>query len=396
MDKPGARGLTLIELMVTIAVSSVIMTAAVSLLVSMSQVKREGERLLEVTSAGSIALAQIEFDLANTGYRFPIPAFGLRIWNNVDAATSIDTAPAITVNANCGGPGLGLLPGTDVLEVARGFSEQPPGTVLGVTYGPSGGPPAVGANQVRFNLLTPGFPFNGVEAGSNTVLMASDPAGNACLLKVAAPVDYLGPTVVADYLTQDYTFDPDPANHYVSPTGIRCPRNGDHVYRLSGQIARTRYMICYDPLNPEVRPALYRQLSVAGTEVFGVPQLMQEGVEDLQVAPRYQERIAGGLGAPAGSCTTGAPISCTCDYTSGACTGLNPVPPVLNANSPVNWLRSITLGLVSISTRQARDGQSRNFLRPALADHPAGAVPDGNKRIVKQRTIALSNFGVTP
>lgn len=397
MDKNAKRsaGLTLIELMVTIAISSVVMSAAVTLFVSMSQVKREGERLLEVNTAGSIALAQVEFDLASAGYRWPSGTFGIRIWNDVDAATNID---GITTAANCGAPGFGLVPGSDVLEVASGYQVEPPGTILGVNYGPEVGPPAVGANQVRFSLLTPGYPFNGTEDGIDSVLMASDPAGNACLLRVNSAINYSGPSVVADYLDRDYAVEAAPAAKYLSPTAARCPRNNDRVYRLE---RRTRYFLCRDPGNPQQRPALYRQTTLAnppGNPVpLGAPQLMQEGLEDLQFAGRYQELVAAGLGAPAANCVTTGATYCTCNNANGGCTNLLPLPPVLNANSPLNWIRSVTVGLVSISTRLARDGQTANFIRPALLDHPVGTVQDGNKRIVRQRTIALQNLGmVTP
>src|SRR5258708_5337830 len=105
------RGMTLLEVMTAAAIMSIAMTVATAIFVTLIQQRRQAERFLEVQAAGTAVVAQTQLDLNNAGYRFPAPAFGAHVYNNVSALSSGGAAPTVINSAGCGIGG--LAPGAD-------------------------------------------------------------------------------------------------------------------------------------------------------------------------------------------------------------------------------------------------------------------------------------------
>ena len=92
------RGVTLIELMVSVAIISVILTAVTSVVVSISRQRRDTSSMVDVRTNGRLALSMMQFDAANAGFRFGAPPFAVRVLQNITGAE-----PELVSANNCGG-----------------------------------------------------------------------------------------------------------------------------------------------------------------------------------------------------------------------------------------------------------------------------------------------------
>jgi type II secretory pathway pseudopilin PulG len=397
---------TLIELMVTVAVASVVVSAAIAVFVGMSQQLRRSERRVEATNSAILASSIVQVDLSSTGFRFPNAAFALRHINNVAAGTTLSGPVPVTTTSGCGGPTSGLVVGTDVLQLATGFEAIGPGRIRAVS----------GSPDFDIVLDTLGEPFESGEfagPGVNSIVLLSGANQRACLGRVISLNPTL-PSMVVRLINRDLNDAAAGGYHpsCPSPGGLE----GTRVYRLQRFV---RYMVC-GPVGrgPEER-SLFRQES-GRDGVFLAPQAVQGGVEDLQVSVGFSDPT--GVIAATGSAAscTGAGVSRVCfcdDATTPSCTlpagQLEPIlgsaaRPIDTVNDPalsvmVARARSVRLLITGISARQATQGAevgqlSADFRRPAAFDHAGMPMTarDGFWRSQQTSFAYFHNFGISP
>lgn len=403
------RGMTLIELMVTAVVASVVVSAAVAVLVSMSQQTRASERRLEAVNSAMLATAIIQSDLTNAGYRFPSAAFGMRHYNNVDAATVLSGPAPISTGGNCSGPGIGLVPGTDVVEVAQGFEVVGPGRAEGLILG------AWPEFEIALNTL--GLPFETAEfggAGVGSIVLLAGPDQRACYGRVLQ-MDSTRPSIRIELIDRNLARVTNPVA-FPATCPIPGGMGGTRVYRLQRFV---RYMVC-GPVGQPNLFALYRQESDRNGN-FGVPAIIQEGVEDLQVSVGYSDpnSLISATGSGASCVGTGGSRICYCDDVVGAksCT-IPPTDqePALGTSLTIDTVSDPALGVMvsrarggriivtGIGQRPAHDmstgtaTMSDELRRPAALDHPAMPVAskDGFLRTQQLSAFYLHNFEVMP
>ncbi|MEW5737579.1 MAG: type II secretion system protein [Myxococcota bacterium] len=371
-----ARGMTLIEMMIVVALTSIIMMAAVATFSLMLNQRRRAERILEVNNAITIATSRLQFDLANAGFRFPAAAFAVRIINNVDTSTALKSSVGdITTTQNCGATSFGLVPGTDVIEISIGDELA---TSVPTSF------PTTSGNTFGFYVSS----WNLIPPAIDQVVMVTNPAGDACIGRVT---NFAGGTVTADYLSPDFAgVDPSPSTTYPN-----CPGVLMNAYRLG---RRVRYMVCQDPANANRSPGLYVQNAGPDGRFTGMPELAQDGVEDFQLAPRLLN--VGSTISGTGCTTIGGTSYCVCDDTTGPCSGVDgngnaadSESTVINAGSHEQWVRGLRFGITARGLRPT-DPTSKAYRRPALFDHPAAtaAEGDGFSRLTETRFVTFDNL----
>lgn len=414
-------GLTLIELMVTVSIFSILMLAALSIFVAMTETQRLNERVSEANANKVLGASTIHFDLQNAGYRLPVPAFAFRHVNDVNAATTLraDGAPIPTITTLTGcAAGVGLVPGTDVIEVASGAEFIAPGVV-----GSVGGSALSPTVTLKFpsTFLDDGGVTDGGSGSIAPPFMQSDvlppsPAVGSVLVFARGP-RMPGPDngafcagIVRNFSVAgsfsvgldliDRNFQNIAAASYYPVT---CPEADMRAYRIT---SRVRYMVCGEPGNNDpTQMRLYRQRSAAAG--WAQPEELQAGVENLQVSPRYQN--LGNVVRPTGSGASclGAIGSqrelCYCDDAVGASCTPPPtqVEPGITSLSPTTFpslVRGVRVQLTTTGDRQAlSNADTQNFRRPASFDRPAaGGVGDNFVRVVDSLSFSGSNFLVVP
>lgn len=388
------RGVTLIELMVSVAIISVILTAVTSVVVSISRQRRDTSSMVDVRTNGRLALSMMQFDASNAGFRFGAPPFAVRVLQNVTGAE-----PELVSAANCGGqPGWTVLPGTDVIEFREGLVNTfAPGRVPLTTMGCASGLCA-GMNFGAFPN-----PFQNPTDGANNIVFFSN-ATASCAGRLLSNITS---TPNVQLLKQDLRVSA-PGGTYVSAGPGACPV-GDMAVTALGRA--TRYVVCQPPVNsPLLRPGLFRQ-TFDGTMAQTAYVQVQEAVEDLQVVTILDNRS----GDVTGTGCTGAGLTqtCACGLTAGNCTGYVPDPTasgVLNSAGAVAERtafsqRAYRVAVTTISPRARGYSDQMTIVRPALFDHPAGAIDtsptssmsSGNQRVVVESMIIPQNIVmVTP
>lgn len=397
MRAPRRRGFTLLELMITVAITSIVIAAAVSVFVTLATQQRAAERLVEAQSSTMVALASMQMDVSNAGYRFPVPAFAVR-HIEVDSATSLPSVGNTTITSTNNCDTAGLVEGTDVLELAEGWPLVGPGKAMAAAV--------TGGASVTFTLGNFGEPFSTTEAvggvgapAVGSVLVFANATGASCLVRVTS-LDRPGLTVgTGTLLDRDYQ---DLSSGAFYPG---CPAAEMAVYRL-GQ--RTRYMVC-KPTTPTTPNAhsLYRQ-TAGMTGSWGTPVRLEEGIEDLQVSMGYSNADGGiaSTGATPSCVQLGGPASSFCycdDQPSGACTlsgaDIEPGLTSLTGNSRVSLVRGIRVQLTGMGQRMAVVGApNAAYRRPASFDHAgmAAAAADNYLRVQQQFSYAFQNLQVVP
>lgn len=399
MKRKSAAGLTLIELMVTVAIMSLLLVAALTVFVAMTETQRLNERIGEASANKLMGAAMIQFDVQNAGYRLPVPAFALRHYNNADGALSLPSVPApITTTDNCPSPGSGIVAGTDVLEVAQGYAAVGPGRVGAVTT-------AGTTADVTLMGLEPFVPDELVPASVGTLLVfargpATPPApaddGAFCLGQVTVIGPAAPTNVTVQLVNRNLTNAPSPA-YYPS-----CPAPGMKVFRIA---SRVRYMVCGTPAATPVEMGLYRQ--EANGAVWQPPTLIQTGIEDLQVSPRYLNRggIVTATGTGVDCLGSGNGRLCYCDDNPMAPTCTVPAAQrdtalaALTPTSMIALVRGVRVRLTATGDRGASSNSgAKSFVRPAAFDRAAmlPANADNFVRVVDTLSFSGSNFLVVP
>lgn len=371
--RASERGLTLIELIVTIAVASVVILAATQAVMVVTQAKRTNERRLEVFEASGTALSLIQFDAQNAGFRFASPVFSVRVINDVQG-NEPELAP-VTSTANCGGAGWGIAKHSDTIEFRYGLDDLVPGVDSPMTCAGGNCTVTLGGGGARNPFHDPG------PDGAGSIVLLANPNAS-CLGRVTSNVT--SSTMTMQLLGLDLS----PATEASFPG---CANGSFTVMRAA---RRVRYMICEPPaaLTTE-RPGLYRQEAI-DPGGFGTPVLVQEGIEDLQLALRYENHDA--LLTGTGCVNT----VCTCNRAAGDCVGLDLNLPIVDSamaappDQKVPFrLRGIDVGVTALSTRnQGRSGALEQFVRPALFDRAVGTTRTADLRHTRQTTLSLVNL----
>ncbi len=396
--RADSRGMTLIEMMVSVAIVSVLLTTATALVTTLSQVKRDGERVVEVRGNAATAMNLIQFDALNAGFRFASPAHSVRVIPNVSGSEA-ELSP-VTATANCGQANWGVAPGTDVIEFRAGLSNAEPGSIVSGSC--TGATCTIGIAQSR----------PGTDPSANDVVLMSDAStNNVCMGQVTSVA---GTTFTIQLLAQD--FSNATATSYVGCLGTVNPGNQGVLMKLE---RRVRYMICTPPATqPDQRPGLYVQVAQTSTGSMTTPPapvtLVQEGVEDLQaawfVSDPANEITAGG------ACVgIGGGRVCQCDSVAGApcqtalgnfipapsITGSLDASPTANINARGAYqIRGLVIGLTSISMRARTphnvqalaEGSLEQFVRPALFDHAVGTAKSGDFRTTLWSSVVMQNI----
>lgn len=395
-SRTARRGLTIIELLVSLAVVSIVLAAVMTVVVAITRQRRDGGNQLDVRLNGRVALAQMQFDGSNAGFRFGTPPLAVRVLQNV-AGTEPELVDA---NTDCGGQaGWTVQPETDVIEFRQGADGRTPGKV---TSGAGcGATCSVVLNNTAFwnplGASTEGegqilFFSNGITGCVGRLVTQISSSNNLKMLKANLRTDAV-------------------ATNYPTTGPGACPNNGMTVTLLD---AVTRYVVCRPPnaSNPNQRPMLVRQVLVAGPA--GGPNLVprpppagqwervQDGVEDLQVATMLDNQSALVSG---GGCTgTGAGARCWCNAAVGAdCNGYNADPTAgagaLNgavgapaAERSATLARAFRVAVTTVALRASGYGEKRDFVRPASLDHVVGGLdlstPYGRALAASQRVVA--------
>lgn len=382
------------ELLVAASMASIVIAAAVSTAVAIGSRQRRSERVIEAQTSSVLAAATLESQLSNAGYRWPSAAFAVRHVNAVDSSTSLASVSAtapITTAANCNGASVGLVEGTDVIEVAQGYPHIGPGSLVFASV--------TGATAtVRLGGITEPFSTAEVDGspapGLGSVLMFVGSDSVACVGRVTALSRSGVVEATVDLL--DRTFEPLAAGGYTA----NCPRSGMRAFRLG---SRTRFMICGSAGAAPSELALYRQSAGPGG-AWSAPELVERGVEDLQVSARYLNPA--GRMAATGTGTSCVGSICQCDDTSSpSCTlgpdDLEPRLSTLDTNpgsatvSRVALLRGLTVELSAVSARTRNSG-ANDSLRAAIFDHAGSGTGDDLHRQRQRLTLYLDNLGVAP
>lgn len=379
------RGVTLIELMVSVAIMSVILTAVTSVVVSISKQRRESSAQVDVRTNGRIALSMIKFDGTNAGFRFGTAPFAVRVLQNVTGAE-----PELADTIGCGGTvgaGWTVLPGTDVIEFREGLDGLSVGKVpVGVTG-------CSGSCSINVNGGAYSNPFANSSDGMNSVLFFSNGV-TGCAGRLTSTI--AGGAITM--LRQDLRTNAIAANYATSGAGA-CPA-GDMSVTALGRA--TRYMICQPPAgNPTLRPGLFRQVfDGTMTAVAGQFTRIQDGVEDMQVATIINNNGAGVSGLTCSG--TGVTATCTCGLlNAGDCGGFVYDPTasgsMLNGAGTLPQrapflARAYRVALTTISLRARGEADQLALLRPASFDHLVGTVRSGDNRAVLETTIIPQNI----
>jgi prepilin-type N-terminal cleavage/methylation domain-containing protein len=393
------RGLTLIELMVSLAVVSIILAAVMSVVVTITRQRRQSSNVVDTRVNGRVALSLMSFDASNAGYRFGTPPLAVRVLQNITGAEA-ELADVAAFGGCAGLAGWVPVPGTDVIEFREGAQGRVPGRVVGSTVG-CGTTCTLQLNDGNGN------PFNSPTEGTNSILFFSN-GTTGCAARLTSDIQGGQVTMLkADLRT------PASATNYAQTGNGACPR-GDMTVTALGQT--TRFMVCRPPplAAPTERPGLFRQRYNGRMEQTAFERV-QEGIEDLQVASLLANQVNGVPMVAGPTCTGGgAAARCTCDITIGGdCGNYEPDPTAgagaLNgasaavAERSAMLLRAVRVAVTTVSTRARGYGAEFAALtRPASYDHAAG-VPgtladqavvgaDNNQRAIVEATFLPQNI----
>lgn len=378
--------MTLLEVMTAAAVAAIAMTVSASVFTSLIRMRRESARLVEVQSAGAVAMTELQSQLVNAGYRFPAPAFAVNIRNNVTTLPpgGPGTSDVITATTGCGTGGLAA--GSDSIELVTGRTDLYPGKVAAVDTLPSMSP------TTDHNVVLESFmPFFTTENGAGVVMFA-DATGDSCMGRVySGPAGSSPPNINVTMIDRDWNDVTSAATTYPN-----CPRAGMTVYRFA---QRQRYFVCNEPNAADGGiggTSLYRQDALADPVGFTYEnqprQKIQDGIEDLQVAARVYARIPAMSGQDCTPAVGGGEGFCFCDFSSSsACQlGADPNAPRVNKSAWVSWVSGLRVSLDTIGARPMVS-EAQDAGRPTVMDHTASNTYDGFRRLTLDTSLPLTN-----
>lgn len=341
--------MTLIELMVVSAISSILMLAAVALLVSMQRTRANSRRRLEKMDQTFTASATLERSLLNTGYHFPSARYGFRVFNNVASGT----VQGQQVGGACD---TCVVPNTDMFEIVEG-SAGPFGRVSG------------GSIDAGLVLVPPGGPLGGGTPGVQ-LFMFSDGREESCLALGTVSSDGLALESL-EYVDRE-TLAPQPGNYFPGSghRNYNCPRPEMFV---SVATRRQRFFVS----ESDAGTRALKVFNLAPTGVFpdaGSASILVNGVDNLQVIPLV-DRADGGFATGCNGET------CLCNLTGASC---------VISNTEFLTTERVVGAKIRLSVRSARVDRVPVSATPQLADETLPA--DDTRRMTQEQTFSFRNF----
>jgi prepilin-type N-terminal cleavage/methylation domain-containing protein len=370
---PRPRGLTLIELMVTAAIASVILAAAVAAAVALIQFNQNQGRRTQTEVNVMLAMSTIERRMSNAGLGYPNSRFAFRLHNNVPVGTVPNydgsTTPVVVLN----GPTAGIVAGTDVVEFSMSDSGlRRPGGLPGGKAG------AVQDFTIAFTSRDPFLttvPTTTVADPINQLVLFHNPDTlRGCQARVRA----YGASTSVDFTE---------VNDSLTPVATNCPNAAQ--FEAFALERRVRFII-YQQANG-VDLGLYQQ-TAGPTGVFGAAvEPVELGIINLQAAPVLGRDPLAATYTFEG-CTVNATTQCVCNAGTRPPPGLAAAPCVVGDTAAVEpetaFIRRVVIELTGRAERARRLEEGRAV--PSF-DGPVAGAPDGFNRVQVQTSIVLAN-----
>ena len=382
MRRPGKRGLTLVELLVTMAVASLVLMSVVASGVTMMQYTQGQGRRTRAETVLALALSQIERRTTNAGVGYANSRFAVRIHNNVTGTVPNYGPNGTTPVVARGDANPGIVEDTDILELSMAASGvRRMGTVVKEAVG----------NDVIIGTADP-FLDSEIALGSpkGQLMMFSDPEFPEDSCQATLQSATFGPEGLT--LTVNFVDDDLGGGGWACAVGsgrpnegAPCPcRPGMDVYALEQRLR----IVVYQQANGQDMGLYLQDQDPANPGAFlGTFTPLAVGVENMQVAPTVGARVDGSS-LPVGGCTAtgitaGAPNwnPCVCN--------LGPADVCkrgVGAPGPEDaYVRSVMVELMARAER--REGG----IMPASLDGTPGAAPDNADHVTARTSIPIKN-----
>lgn len=376
--RTGVRGATLVELMMTLAISSVVILAATLAATSMFTMSQGSARQSTAEAQLALSLATIDRTLASTGAGYANARFAFRIRNNVGAGAMAGDASGVLVVDPTNvvtGANPGIIAGTDVIEVAWGDTTmRRPGSVTDGTLDQS---------DTTLNLLnadpladTEWADVSHIATPFIMITRELNPR-QSCLAKITGIASTAPRRLNIAMLNDDFTTIP------AAVCAITANNNDVTVYKLE---VRRRIFVYQRAGRTDL--GLYVQSADPATGVFGGNiDALALGVDNLQVAPLLGSEFDGSA-VTVGSCSAIDGGVCACgDRTSAPPCPVSTVGG-LGGAAAVGPLNALVRGaVIQLTVRGERRAGAGDV---ASLDHAAIAA-DGIRRARGEITFNLYN-----
>lgn len=453
---PRKSGFTLLELVVTTAISAVIVLGAIQYASIIRTFQEQSEKKIETVNSVDVGERAQSNDLENVGFQFSSPRLAFHLHNNVNGSTfptglrywdggtvygPINVVTPAEVDWANPQPVVGVLPGTDVFDAFMG--EDPairrPGVIaadpvvcdlanhiylieLAGSAGNSGDPVSAMQPDGGLEVFGPTFPVFPTTAKPFPILLftaaGAPPTAQlfSKVLQVVTPNAQTAPTPCPTTPTMPPTSNLrllvqtqvifsgilTACTTSTCPNGIPnvpVPTRAMKVYALGRW---QRYMV-YKPPQPTTPPSptypgLYVQTSGPDGQI-GDPQMMIQGVEDMQVSPILSRSAAAGGSCAATTCICNKPdVPSPGPWATAPLTECHATAsgwPYAGATVPVDsgHIIGMVVRLTTVGAHPLKDDHSATGgKRPASYDRPAATTSDGLARNVKEFRIDFRNL----
>ncbi len=371
----GARGTTLIELLMTLAISSVVILAATLAATSMFTMSQGSARQSTAEAQLALSLATLDRTLASTGAGYSNARFAFRVRNNVGTGAMAGDGSGVVVVDPASSAAAGIIKGTDVIEVAWGDTTmRRPGSVTNGTLNSA----ATVLDLLNADPLADTEWADATTIVSPFIVISRDlNPEQSCLAKITGVASTSPRKLNITMLNDDFTTTP------AAVCSITANNNDVSVYKL---VTRRRIFVYQRAGRADL--GLYVQTADPATGVYGGNiDALALGVDNLQVAPMVGAKFDNTAQA-AGTCSAVVGTPCLCgDRPTGAPCAVSEVGG-LGGAATVGTLNALVRGAVIQLTvrgeRRAGAGDVASF------DHAAAAA-DGIRRARGEITVNLYN-----
>lgn len=394
-----ARGMTLLEMMITVAISSIMVAAAVTVGTSMVALMKGDSRKAAAEGQLALALSLIDRSLSNTGMGFSNPRFSFRVYDNVAAGSipNLDSTTTSPVVASVGAATAGIIADTDVIEVSMSDSGlRRSGTVDNFSV--------CAASTCTIKLQT-ADPFLNAELGMSMavgdgmfILVQDDlnPDNQWCLGRVLTVSNSSSPTVTFTHLKADMYSG---ATNGASDGCNLDTNKNPSVYVVE---RRLRFMVYQKAGGNDF--GLYMATALPnGTfpdPTLTPPATMALGVENMQVrlavGPRFDTLSMNNLlpGPPA--CTAGATQICVGNDPKGYLDpGVDPSPAhIQNFSVTGNWPTGLAYTKSALVELTAKAAPALGERRPASMNDAAGPIDNYRRARAAATAVLMLNGGL--
>jgi len=374
----------MVELLVTVAVAGLVLSAVLVSGVTMVQFSNGQGRRTAAESTAALALAQIERRMSNAGVNFANARHAARLRNNVTVGTVPNYNGSTAAVVARGGAAAGIVAGTDILEVSMAASGvRRMGSTTTVRAG----------NNVS---LATGDPFIEPElnAPGGQLVMFSDPSApeDSCLARLTGVSAVSSPTLTLTFVDDnDVVLGTGPNCGVLTGTpppgdGLPCPcrpnfdvfaleqRHRLVVYQLANGVDMGLYLQDPDPAKPGAFLNTFTPLAI--------------GIENLQISPVVGALADGGSLTVEGCTATAITGGGVPNWSVCRCNN-SPAATCVLGDTVVPQKETAFVRFMDVQLTARADRRPGGRL-PASFDSPAGAV-DGIDRIQTTATIRIAN-----